>query len=318
MNPLLRKIAKQPATATSLLPPLKFTQPSDRKLDDYELVWVDTQKLDREWSKDKHLYLAPGDKTNHIGDRYARFTKWRQDNPDTPVEAPIVSWSDNAGGEAHFTNGRHRFSVLRDQGYPKVQIMVPKSQISTFSKLASSSVREISISEDQGSAEGYTADTNAEQLQNWLDRFGYTNEEFVADLRKKYDSFAVLNNINVYEDSRGKGYGDYLLQEFLREAGDRGAGICLLVADTAEEQAKGFNLVEWYERNDFEQIASVYGGELMILGILNPKIAAKKAAADIGQMKNIVAEMMGVLTAGLPQPEVKIINQTNRTLGQCR
>jgi RNA:NAD 2'-phosphotransferase (TPT1/KptA family)/GNAT superfamily N-acetyltransferase/2'-5' RNA ligase/8-oxo-dGTP pyrophosphatase MutT (NUDIX family) len=183
---------------------------------------------------------------------------------------------------------------------------------------AFSSVREINISEDQGSAEGYTADTSAEQLQNWLDRFGYTNEEFVADLRKKYDSFAVLNNINVYEDSRGKGYGDYLLQEFLREAGDHGAGICLLVADTAEEQAKGFSLVEWYERNDFEQIASVYGGELMILGIMNPKIVAKKAAADIGQMKNIVAEMMSVLTAGLPQPEVKIINQTNRTLGQCR
>ncbi len=202
-------------------------------------------------------------------------------------------------------------NMVRDEYLPPLEY----EDIGKNAPKKASSVREISISEDYGSAEGYTADTSAEQLQNWLDRFGYTNDEFVADLRKKYDHFAVLNNINVYEDSRGKGYGDYLLREFLREAEERGAGVCLLVADTAEEQAKGFNLVEWYERNDFEQIASVYGGELMIYGIQNPKVAAAKTAADIGTIKNIISEMMGVLAAGLPHPEVKIVNQTNRMLG---
>jgi ADP-ribose pyrophosphatase YjhB (NUDIX family) len=121
----------KPEKQASGLAPVRFTAPTDRNLKDYELVTVDTAKLDHEWSKD-NLYIAPGDTRNQIGDRYARFTQWRLDNPDTPVEASIVSWSEAAGGEVHFTNGRHRFCVLRDQGYPKVQVMVPKDQAEFF------------------------------------------------------------------------------------------------------------------------------------------------------------------------------------------
>src|SRR5579863_5297651 len=183
-------------------------------------------------------------------------------------------------------------------------------------KVGSSPVHEINLSNDFGSAEGYVADTDAEQLQNWLDRFNFQDEAFVADLRQKYDRFSVLNNINVYEDARGQGHGDELLGEFLEEAGSRGAGVCLLVADTAEEQAQGFNLVEWYERNDFEDLGEVVGGRLMIFGIMNPKTASKTADdANIGTVKNIITEMMGVLSPGLPTPEAKIVNQTGRTLG---
>src|SRR5271157_2478293 len=47
--------------------------------------------------------------------------------------------------------------------------------------------------------------------------------------------------------------------------------------------------------------------------IVSSKIADD---ANIGTVKNIIAEMMGVLSGGLPQPEVKIVNQTNRMLGQ--
>lgn len=177
------------------------------------------------------------------------------------------------------------------------------------------SVQNIDIIEDYGSAEGYVADTNAEQLQNWLDRFNFRNDAFVADLRIKYDRFAVLNNINVNEEFRGRGQGDKLLGEFLEKAGQKGAGVVLLVADTAEEQAVGFDLIDWYERNDFEEIQEVIGGHLMMYGLMNPKTATK-TAADIGTVKNIISEMMSVLASGLPHPEAKIINQTTRALGQ--
>ncbi len=45
-------------------------------------------------------------------------------------------------------------------------------------------------------------------------------------------------------------------------------------------------------------------------------MVSSKTAADVGTVKSVIAEMMPVLKAGLPQPEVKIVNQVNRMLGQ--
>jgi hypothetical protein len=97
-----------------------------------QLVTVDTKKLDAAWSRDKGFYLSPDNTENRIGNRYERFQQWRKDNPNTPVEAPRVGLRN--GDTVGFDNGRHRFSVLRDQGYPTVQVLVDKSQVDDFKK----------------------------------------------------------------------------------------------------------------------------------------------------------------------------------------
>jgi len=102
---------------------------------DYVLVNVDTAKLDAEWkaSDPPGFYVGPGGTENAIHGRYERFQKWLKDNPGTPIEAPLISYNDyDDRGGVSFTNGRHRFAVLRDMGYPRVSVMVPMSQAKTF------------------------------------------------------------------------------------------------------------------------------------------------------------------------------------------
>jgi hypothetical protein len=79
----------------------------------------------------------------------------------------------------------------------------------------------ITIEEEFGAAEGYVANTAAEQLPHWLARnLDDVAEGLLADLRAQYKEFAVLNNLNVPELSdRGKGNGTSLLEDFLDGVG---------------------------------------------------------------------------------------------------
>ncbi len=99
------------------------------------LVAVDPKKLDEVWKNDSGFYIGPGG-AGQIGDRYPRFQQWLKDNPGTPIKAPIVSW-DPYNNIPSFTNGRHRFSVLRDMGAQKVYLAVPKEDVAIFQKFAS-------------------------------------------------------------------------------------------------------------------------------------------------------------------------------------
>ena len=98
------------------------------------LVAIDPKKLDEVWKNDPGFYIGPGGE-GQIGSRYPRFQQWLKDNPGTPIEAPIVSWNPY-NNTPSFTNGRHRFSVLRDLGAKKVYIAVPKEDVAIFKKFA--------------------------------------------------------------------------------------------------------------------------------------------------------------------------------------
>jgi 2'-5' RNA ligase/ribosomal protein S18 acetylase RimI-like enzyme len=102
---------------------------------DEALISVDVQKFEEAWKKDQGYYVGPGGSDNAIGGRYERFQKWLADNPGKSIEAPIVSWNEVTGCPS-FTDGRHRFAVLRDMGVDKVYISVPKNQVQTFRKFA--------------------------------------------------------------------------------------------------------------------------------------------------------------------------------------
>ena len=114
---------------TSLRPISFKPAPSAAKHGDV-LIEVNTEKLDQAYSRDTGFYIEPQGKSA-IGNRRERFLKWLEDNPEEVIEAPMVSWNDFKGCVG-FTNGRHRFSVLRDLGYPRIEVTVPAAQANFF------------------------------------------------------------------------------------------------------------------------------------------------------------------------------------------
>ena len=88
----------------------------------HTLVTVSTAKLDAAWSKDSAYYIPPGGGGAQIGDRRDRFATFLASTT-KPIIAPVVTLT--SGGKIAFENGRHRFSVLRDQGKQKVVVSVP-------------------------------------------------------------------------------------------------------------------------------------------------------------------------------------------------
>lgn len=80
-----------------------------------EVVYVSVSKLDKAWQKDgEAFYIPPGGGGGEIGGRRQGFREFRKNNPDTPVEMSRVYV--NEKGVASFGDGRHRFSVMRDEG----------------------------------------------------------------------------------------------------------------------------------------------------------------------------------------------------------
>jgi GNAT superfamily N-acetyltransferase len=67
---------------------------------------------------------------------------------------------------------------------------------------------------------------------------------------------AILKNMFVEEEQRGKGIGNYLLNEFISKATSLNAKCILLESDTGEEQEKGFDLTKWYENKGFTKITN--------------------------------------------------------------
>jgi len=116
--------------------PAKFIKNDQFKTDNYLLIYVDTKKLDHEWSKDDGFYIPPNGESA-ISDRRERFRQWMEKNPTTPIEAPFVCWNDYKHCVG-FTDGRHRFSVLRDMGYPTVAVVIPKNHLKYFRPMMAS------------------------------------------------------------------------------------------------------------------------------------------------------------------------------------
>jgi len=115
---------------------------------------------------------------------------------------------------------------------------------------------EIEIDQEEGSASGYMASTKDEQIGNIMSSWRNcisSPDEVVSFIRSKFESFAILNNINVYEGHRGEGIGTELLDSFIDEA--YGSDIIILEADILESQDEGFNLQRWYEDNGFVTIS---------------------------------------------------------------
>ncbi len=90
------------------------------------MIEVDLDKLDEGWKKDINFYLPKkGEGLSEIKGRREGFEDWMKKNPDTPIESPVIHY-DPRTGKVSFVDGRHRTSVLRDQGDNTIFVSVDK------------------------------------------------------------------------------------------------------------------------------------------------------------------------------------------------
>lgn len=87
-------------------------------------VNVNVHKIDASWSKDKDHYISGPESTNAIGRRYDNFGQWLKQGEAIEMSELGLDHYD----EIYFTNGRHRFAYLRDNGVQSVPVVVPAEQ----------------------------------------------------------------------------------------------------------------------------------------------------------------------------------------------
>ena len=114
---------------------------------------------------------------------------------------------------------------------------------------------------DGGSIQGIIHYDN-EYIYNWFYKRNINPNEYKEYLNNK--TVAFLNNINVDDSERGKGYGFQLYDMFEDFCIENEADIIILESDSPEEQSEGFILDEWYLKLGFEIIGNESGNNIMI------------------------------------------------------
>lgn len=126
----------------------KFT--AERAPANFKTVMVDVEKLDKAWSGGKE-WVGEG---AEIAGRRAKFKEWMENNPDKPIQTTQIGGIEqrlvyDADGKPVrlpngtyqtvqvpvFSDGRHRFSVLRDEGMKEVPVSVPEEIADEFARL---------------------------------------------------------------------------------------------------------------------------------------------------------------------------------------
>lgn len=82
------------------------------------VVWIDIKKLNNSWRGDFGYYLPPGS-PNRTEDWLKRLSFRR-------VPMPCISLAED--GLVTFTDGRHRFAWMRDEGVSVMPISIGKDQ----------------------------------------------------------------------------------------------------------------------------------------------------------------------------------------------
>lgn len=114
----------------------RFIPPADG-WENYErdvIAWVDVAAFDRAWRRSDQ-YVVPGGANGH-GNRYRRVGEWFADHRHCNM---LVAGVDE--GEARFTDGRHRFSWLRDHGVSAVAMQISPYEAAEFERLFGTTLR---------------------------------------------------------------------------------------------------------------------------------------------------------------------------------
>jgi len=109
---------------------VKFVKPPRAEGD--VVVMTDIKKFDEAWGRDRNFYIPPGGGRNAIGNRYEQFIDFL--SMGQPIVMPEVSMWEGMSMPA-FTNGRHRYCVLRDKGWEKMPMCVDPDTAPEFREL---------------------------------------------------------------------------------------------------------------------------------------------------------------------------------------
>lgn len=135
--------------------------------------------------------------------------------------------------------------------------------ISKESWLTKISFKNLDISQDGASLEGYEVGVEEANWTNWLGRL--LNREEALEVEEKINTrhsiVAVLKNMWVDESLRGNGVGTQLLEDFL---GSTAATAIFLEADMGES-SNLFSLEDWYSGFGFRTIAHSGQNPIMLL-----------------------------------------------------
>ncbi|MCW2349167.1 hypothetical protein [Sphingobium sp. B12D2B] len=106
----------------------RFVHPADGwEIEPDAVVWIDVVALDAAW-RTTDQYIEPGG-ANGQDNRYAKVGAWFDRN--RHCNMGFASFDGNAFG---FTDGRHRFSWLRDHGVSVLPLQVPLDQAERFER----------------------------------------------------------------------------------------------------------------------------------------------------------------------------------------
>lgn len=111
---------------------IRVVKPNRSKGD--SLVYVDVKTFDKAFSKERDYYIGKGG-VNSIGGRYKMFGMFIDGGemdgipfePHDEIESPEVYI--DSDGRVSFTNGRHRWAWLRDQGAKRIPVTMPEDSI---------------------------------------------------------------------------------------------------------------------------------------------------------------------------------------------
>jgi len=109
--------------------PVTF-RPHSKSLDRDVQVIVPVDRVDAAWKGDSG-YVPPGGGGTAVPGRREGFERFLTSG--RPVESPLATIGDD--GVLSFTDGRSRFSVLRDGGAKAVALTIPESQLPRFQSL---------------------------------------------------------------------------------------------------------------------------------------------------------------------------------------
>lgn len=96
----------------------QFVMPERAKAAGDKIVYVEAGSFDKAFAKDAGFYIGRNGVGNAIGDRYEQFKAFLSEN--NTIEVAEVGVTDS--GDVSFTNGRHRYAVLRDMGMKKIPV----------------------------------------------------------------------------------------------------------------------------------------------------------------------------------------------------
>lgn len=91
-------------------------------------VMVNADALDAAWARDQGFYIPRGGGGAEIPGRRAGVETFLESGK--PVQASRINLLED--GTAAFTDGRHRFSVLRDGGADRVAVTIPRKELARF------------------------------------------------------------------------------------------------------------------------------------------------------------------------------------------